>query len=1250
MMSIDFKFILDGLHSINGFHNLYYNIFQGLPNSDAELAHILKPILDLWFSPESGLISILLWRLRESRKLAESGDIDTTDAKKTPKSIFDSFEHKYFTNVFTLLQIIDGLQVQKATAIQANRMNILTKYNYVIPEMLKFLDEESFDALNSELDSNRMIYWSKLIYYSFKWRLMSQDIPGFCKSAISISEKIIDEKILRLADILKAAAGKIPDSEFTMLNIHSFTVTSIILIIGSSEFAETDLRDQLIKTLKIDEVLKYFSDLRSWVNPQGDELIYKIACYHYGFYFGICSFIQGSRLQRDNGDLILSIPQFEKLMELAVAFSHPNLRFPDVLTQLPIQITKIGKERASYLRSLHSSGFMQFLCKELYFSFDSTELVRVETQPDVDSYEELKFEQFKIYLYDQMIEDQNYDQVNTIISIYKDKLISNSKLLKDKLLKFQEIHDIEKYRCVSYFWIYCLDFKMFIQILDDLFEQSKTKNFAKDPNAQTLMKTLQESLLFILEIFSGLPLINRYPAITKFLINLLNHVSIENEMQCLMTIRSTLVSHLNAENHIPIARKYASTLNKTDSSKKEFRLSEFLIDILNGNTDSEGMLLYFELESLSSFFESIDFNLAQKLTNKIHDKALFAEDIQTLSDLWLRMLSNTVLYLLHENNLHKIIDSITQHYISYFNLCYDNSDNKLLAFLLINLQGQIQRSQKFDSKAYDDLLLKNVQKLFIATGLLTNYIYYYVKASDKLTNELVPVLRNILSKKGVFSSIMEAFAVIDRLHREILSRENTGSKSAQLPAYLMEIPYSNFEFISFFTLLLEKQVLKPNFISAVFADTSKQHKSLELSFYTELLEGSVQLAKVNPEIEDPTSQGVLSVLHQQSIDCFFKVEQEIINLVFFSASENPSRPEMIDFFYKNVFVSLLMLCKSISSADSRRTCTALTKFSTLKEEALQIIYAEIDNYKVAFEVLASTETKALKELVQAEINLSADSKQVESQQSFSETLSSLVSHYNQISGILASNMEALIDRCSSLAEINILICNKLFDALKEFKIEDVHSFLTKRLSNTNYKSLCKFPVETISNSGSIFQKICKNDEPVKIQKAIDEFYHLCILLLKPGAKLDLFKPKTMENKCLVLLNLFAIFEHSSLKLEHFLENYDDILIKILKLGAISNKNAFCLLYLLTKTLSLDCHLKESMAMHIATLGLQRIDTESHSGDLEQNLLNIFYKEALDDLQKKILTQKQGRWGLSSSFSIKGKLIRLVLNFKLPYSI
>ena len=1243
LVSTDFALLVEGIVGVYCLNTFHFAYLTHPAAQQYNLTFFVKHFLDTMFSPYTNQLVILLWNIRRTHK-----EVKTT--KSGSKLVWNAPESIYYVHLIALLQIIDEFQMTKVMVVQqGNINNIVSRYEYVRPELLKLLEEEYLDALNSGLESYGMIYWSKFILYEFKWKMAAQDVQGFCRAAIRIFENII-EKIFNLEKMvtpaLKESLNTDPSREkYVLLNLHSLIVTNIIVIICSNEFAESGLKEKIVNTLQLDTVLKFFDEMRAKVSPKEDELTFKVACYYYGFYFGVCSYIQGSRLTKNKEDLILTIPQFEKLMELAVLYTHPGLLFSDVLSQLPTQITNAGKNRADYLRSLHASGFMEYLCREVYFDFNTGELVQMDTQPDIVSYEEVKFETFKTYMYDQMVEDKNYAQVNKIISIYREKVIEGEKIVKSRLFKFQEIHDVEKYRCVSDFWLYSLDVKSFIQALDDLFAQAKTKGFENEPEAQGLMKTLQESLITVLEVFTSLPLVSRDPAIAKFLINLLNHVNTENQMECLKIIRAAVLSHLNPENHTLVATKYQA-ISQTTTSKKEFKLSEFLIEIIYGKTQSKDLLNYFQLESLVSFFEALDYSLALKLTNKIKDSKLLAEDLQTLLKLWNSFHTDANLLATSGKNIQKVANKLSQHYFSFFNLCYDGAAETISKILLENLDQAVKRSK--DSTQRETSLMEVSEALFTATALIMNFIQHYTQqtGAGSLTKELGTIIRGFLSKKGFMSLVMEAIASLEELNGHLFKQvsgkdQKVEEKAAK--AALIQILSAKNEIKAFFDTLDNKQVLKEGFIRSLFPDTDEhsQMSQLRATFFQELLEGTAHLVQLNTETQDLASDKDIAAVHQQEIDSVLKFETELMNLVFFSTVENPLKQEMIDYFYQKIFLSLLKFSKSVPSADARKSCTLLAKFSTLKQEALEVIFTEIDTYKKSFEMLANMEATALRAMVKSEMS-ATESKTPDTTKNFTDIICALVRNYNQIAGILNSNMEALVDRSSSLAEINITISNRLFECLQGFNAEELHTFLKKRLSESDYKSLCKFAFEAVSNSSSIFQKILKNDEPVKIKKAVNELYLLCVLLLKPGNKLDIYTMTNADQETVVLMNLFAIFEHSPENFEQFLSENPEIMTWIVQ-EAENSERGYWLLHILIKTLALDSDIKDTILMHTVSQGIMKVDRTTLAGDFNNNFFNVFYHDLFEKIQKEILMpDDDGKVKLSvSSPAMKG-------NFYFPW--
>ena len=1230
-----FRYIIDGLMSINTVNCITSDLFQERSEDNlAEVNKAAQPLFDLWFSPDSGLIYLLLKKLRESHKSIQNSEIDSLVNRKNVRDLYDC---SYLDTIFTLLKICNDLNTQKTATIRAEGGFIIKKYDYIIPEMVKFIDEECFDALNSKLESNQLIFWSKLAFYGFKWRQIRQDIPGFCQFAIKTAESIINDQILRLKEILSAAyfAEKTVRGDLTLLSYHSMAVTGILLVICSNEIVETELKTQFLKNLKIDEVLKFFEELKAWLamEQQGNELLFQIACYYYAFYFGTCSNIQCAKLQADNNDLMLSIPQFKKLLELAVAFSDPNLRFADLFSQLPVQMTRVGKEKPDYLRALHSSGFVNFLYEDVLFNFDTIDLIRLDSQTDFETRQDIRFDQLKAYLYEQLIEDANFDQVGQIITINLKKLTQNSELLKGKLLNFHKIRLVDKFRCITYFWVICLDLKTFLKVLEDLFEQAKAKHFTEDARAQPLMSTLQGSLICALNILMSLPIASRDPAIAAILTRILNQVSVECVESCYMSIRTTLLSLLCAENSLVLVSDFILVPPELTQNSKDFKFYKSLVPIMAKEMSTEALSFHFKLEALCSLLDSLDANLSHKLPSSIS-----SEELQTLRRIWISFHTEVFNHVLIPNKfLRLMLDKYSKYYFKFFEFCYDSSHKQLLAFFLSHVRNAIQLTRKLESDSEFEELKKVWMLLSVGNGVLSNFVLYYLQQISKLTDNHAEIIRDILGCEGVISTIMEAFAAMCRLSSLVLNHKD--KDTAKETTRQVGLAYD--EMTNFLSVIVEKQILSQSFVPRIFTDLSKQggfDKKLD-TFFKELLAGLKYIAQIEPELHQHDSEGEISMIYQQFVNFFLRVAQESIDLIFFSPIESLSKKEMLDFFNANVFKLLWRLSKRVCSVASHRAITALAGYSTLSEDALKIIHSEINSYKDTFGKLANEELQTLKEMLGAEIANSHDPKLAGTQTSFSSMIWGLVASYIHISGILASNIDELADLCSSLAETNIKICNKLFDTFQGMNVEEINNFMKSQLHGF-YNLLCRHPLKAVINAGPIFQKLRRNEESEEIRKAVEELYRLCTALLKPEEKAEMFTLKSPEDESMVLLNLLALFEYYPSKLEALLKDFEGIAVRIVD-QAVNPDTSFPLLYLLIKTLTSDINMKESIMMHLTSVGLKRMDTQSYSGDLNMNLFKVFHQEDLDELQKKILRCSQGKWKVSSSYSLKGKNLKLM---------
>ena len=1237
VLTANFRYIIDGLCSINSINSIFCKVsLQRGSNESTILDELIEPVYTLWFSDNTSAILTLLRGVSAARKLIGTSQ---ANVNRNSKLQLNSIENLYYHTYFSLFALIHNSKRLETTTVQAGVDNIITKYKYITPQLMEFVHQEAADILKSNTHSTQFIFWSKVVYYAFKWRMLTGDIPGFCRCATIVVENVIDQKILLLNESLKDPyfSKEVQSYDFNTLSVYSVTLTAILLAVCALEIADEDLKKRLLKHLKLDEVLEIFSQLKISNESHGNQIGFRVICFYYNFYFVLCSFIQASQLQANNDNTIFSIQQFETLLQLAVSFSLSEFKFPDVVTQLPSHMARLGKERPAYLRVLHSTGYIEFLCREILFNFDTRNYLQLEIQNDIESIHETKLEPIKLYLYEQMIEDQNYDQVGMIISILKEKMTTNSKIIQESLCNINEIHYVERFVCVSNFWSHCFNFETFLRLIHDLFEQSRNKNFANESTAQSLIKILHESLYYCLELLLSLPITNGSPSVTGCLAHLLNHAPINVVTQCIKIIRSHLTSRINSQNYQILTYNDQSVKQiKEICQDKKLCFSAFLSNLLSKNVEAASRSFYIELESLLSFVESIDFNMTQKFTNKIHDDELFREDVKILLKLLISFISDEKIFKDLEGKLQSVMSRFSQYYLAYSNFCYgcnESNHKKRLDYLLDIVSDSIQQCKKTNTDPEKKLL--DCQQLFASTEVLINYVLYYLEYLDKPTNELLDAIRQVFSYEGVFSSITEAFAFLRTLYSSTYDERQVGQSKEDSMQTIVVLFYS--EMINLFAVLLEKQVLAPNFVSKLFLDPSGQqnYNKNKHDFFIELLHMSSNIVQIKSEIHFSSNKKIVSAISQHFVNAFLMIEQEIINLIFFAHPENQNDQEMIDLFYKNLFISLFEFCKNVANSYSRTICTSLTKFAILKEDAFKIILGQAKNYPKKFEKLSSVDVSSLKLLIQAEINGYKDLDNRRNKGEFSCLIHDLVYQYNQIAGIHASNLEELKDICASLAETNISICNRLFEVFDKVNSEEVNNFLRASVSEYDYELLCKFPLEAVNNLSSFFQKICGNSERDKVQKAIQDLYLLCLSLLKSKAKPEIFTFRSACEENQVLLNLLAIFEHDSSKLEHFLDNYEDIVTSIVERAVVSD-NSFPLLYLLIKTLLYDCDIKEKIIMHIVSLGLRKIDVESYQGDLSKLLSEVFFGETWSELEKSILNCCSGKMRVNSSINLKSK--------------
>ena len=1200
LLTVDFALLMEGLQAINSLHSLYFMLYTQGANDYEPFA---KNYLDSFFKPSSNQILTLFRNIR--------GD---PAAVKTPKSklnvLFNSGENVYYSYVFSILNMIDELQ--KVNSGKAG--DTIAKYDILSSEMLKLLQEEVLSTFNSSLsESLGLVYWGKLLTYQFKWSAAKNQIQGFCHDVLSQFQTSINN--LLNSQKLTTLSSNQSQAKYIFLNLHSLTVTTLLSLGTAFENGENELKLKFVSALRLEEALKVFEELRVKVDFQSNKLAFAIVCRQYLFYFAVCSTIY---LPKDKQDLAMTVKQFEKIMWFAVVFSHPDLRYPTVFLDFLTKITNLASDSSEYLRSLNSSGFVEHICKELIFEFNAQELVQVGDETIYKS--EIDFNSFKKYLYDQMIQDKNYQKINEIMSIYKEKAISAGKNIKSRLVQFRTIHDFEKNRFVSDYRRYGLDLKLFIQVIGDLFEQSRTKRFEKEPEAQELMKTLQESLIFLIEISTSLPVVGQVSTIPKSLVNLLSYVNVENQVEYLKPIRTAVLSHLNAKNQKLVGGKYHSITQTSASSSDESKLFEFLMAIVSKKALPTNLEHYIGLESVVLFMEALDDNLAQKLANKLKDRALLSEDLQTLIKLLNSLKTDTAF----GKDFQPIAKKLCQHYFRYFILSYDNAPAAMSEIILNHLEDTTKNIG--DQALWKSSLVNLVESQVTAIVLMINFLNRFVLLSGALTKESSAIIRNFLSRKGAISLIAKAIAALEETSETVFKQAK--DKTLSMKTLVR----------SFLDSFLENQILKEGYVTEAFVDV----QDARTAFFQELLEGSVHLVKLNPETQHFSSDVGVAQAHQRLINSVLRFARDVINLVFFSAIDNPAKQEMVDYFYQNLFGPTLQFSKRVISADSRETCTQLAKYSTLKPEALNIIIHEVDGYKKAFEKFANMEAKTFKFIIEAELKAMESIPPSNAKKSFIEIISTMVRSYNEIAGILNSNMEALVDHSSSLAEINIRICNKLFECLREFDSKKLQAYFKKQLSESDYRTFCRFVLEAVGNSTPIFQKLSKSDEPTKTSKAIDELYLLCTSLLKRDNELEIFKLANNDDERIVLVNLFATFELNPEKFEQFVTEGPELLLWIIQAAENTDKS-FWFLYLLVKTLALDCDFKDTILMHTVSQGMLKIDCTSSSGDFNNNFFKTFYHDLFEKIQKEVLTSDDdGKLRLAlSSPTLKGNLIHWV---------
>ena len=834
LFSIEFEFVMEGLAAIHSTYNFYLECLQHPDAKTFNLELAMKAFFDAWYSPNTVRLFTLLMNIRAHHK-------EVKQTKSSSKLLFNAPEIVYYDHILQILDMIDEMQTNKNIALAEETASIITKYDFVRPELFQVITEEYSNVLTSGLETFALITISRFLRYEFQWRLQGQELQKFCMNAFSVVQKMV-EKIFQLEGVVTPAIKRLVETDpsltkFVLLNLYSFMVTSTVALTLANEYTERELMDQFVKDLKIDSVLKYFEDLRAKINLKEQELTYQLVCYHFGFYLAALVGTQGSRILKNSEDLILTPQQFEKLFEFTIAFSYANPVYSDVLSQIPVTIGHIGSNRADYVRSLHTSGYIEYLCTHIYMNFNTRPIVNVDAEPDYRDFEMSDLNLLKRSLYEQMIEDKNYPQVVKVINAYKKSLLSNYQRLNTHLVRFQEIHDVEKYCTVSDFWGYCLDIKGFILMLDDLFEKSQTQGFEKEAEAKPLMKTLQESLLVVLEAFTNLPLVKKDSAIGKSIINLLNRIDAENQTACLKMIRNTVISRLNADNHRLIVSKYGANLQTSLKTNTEFKLSEFLIEVIHGETKPEDMMNYFELESLFSIFEFLDYNLSQKLTNKLKDEKLLSEDLQKLNTLWNVLHNDLDLLGKSGTDLQVVSNLVARHYIGFFDLCYDNAAEKLTKIMAENLEEALKKGK--DVKLRETQLKELTATLFTATALAINLVRYYTMQTGALTREQAAVVRSLLCRKGFISLILESVAVLEELNRLAFEK-------AKAPSPILVVIN---QLKMFFEAFTQVRPLKEAYIRSLFLDVDTQAPMSKLmaNFFEELLEGSTYLVRLNPE-------------------------------------------------------------------------------------------------------------------------------------------------------------------------------------------------------------------------------------------------------------------------------------------------------------------------------------------------------------------------------------------------------------------
>ena len=1199
----DFAFTLWSIQSIHCLNSTFLDLIRRSPALGMQYTPIIVSVLELWFSNSKKLIHSALKKLIAyySNLKHEAGD-----ARKN--SILSTRKARCFQYIDAILAILEELQSKKLIALQlqlGNLTPILLRYDYITVDIFKAMEAEILNGYTSSFTNYRILLDSKLITFIARWAYFLQEksfVLALCTNIFSaISTKI------QKADELIQSYGLSGDFffDFEQLNFHAMLCGTTVLSLSCIEFMNTEKRKSLLDSLNLSENLAGFWQLKGKIKRDTPQ--FRAFGILFLQFFELCFSLQNFRLTTDPKDIFISKEIFEKLLVLMMDYFNEDLRFTDILCERPMGFAANCKEITEYRTILDSTGYTEFVCKNILFDPRVRIFKRNDSPNDYDLFSGAKIDKFRRLLYQHMIDDKSYEKLKNLFKTVKEKVISNAAALKDALLKYREYEVVQMYQSISEFWVNSIIFRTFIRMLEDL----QNLEVVKTSNDEALDSELNDCLLSILDILLTLPALHAEPSMMGTLISILNGAEKKIQENCLEKIDQLCCSILDPLNYSLVAELYVLHKKKSrpaaDKSRSVADLVFFqeLSKSLEVEMKPVALVL---LESVRVFLRSIDFKSNRTLKKRLENEELFSKRFESFMELYSYLLGNAASASVE--NLGAKLGELNKHFLAYFDFCFENAQPMIADRLIYYLR----KEQNNDSQS-SELTSKSSNGSLAAMCFGTSFVEYYLQDSAKSTQELCPWVQTILTNEKLISLLLDGYASFEHFETDRLEktqREETPVDrqrkiSENLKAHFGKRFFDCFVSNKIFSTLSQKPVFQANektiqkLIVEAFNGTVKQLKSaLKIFDNSALLKGSFET-------------------YQLFFESFLKFEHSLINFAFFSDLEQDSEAQASnsELFYNDILELLLESIKKKYTQTSESILMVILKFCNKNPKALKIIKEEIDRC-----------LKSLQSTAQTSFDVPTNELDDEKKKDlpFLHDLSTFISSYTVITTIYKSEFRSLAHLDHHYIETLISACLNVSTWLWNLPRKEAFS-LFQGLTATNIQALFKLPYDTLKNFDIIFELLQSVKDKDWRLRCVDQLYAICLLLLKSDDQRAIYVLNNLQEETFVLHYLYVLFEYDQNKFEKFLNEDASIIIRIFERSA-EEEGLFNMLYLFLRSFASD--VQDATRMHLISFAINNIDSISLSQQLYHNLLQAFYPELLNRISNEVLVVDRAKLSLNPS--------------------